>query len=123
MFAVAGGEKDLEFRPQARCLLGKLRPEQAARHHHIGEQQIDLRRPAQYRRCGRPVACHDDAIAELLQLVFDIRAHHVVVLDDENGFAARGRGDLIKRWRAGHVGTPAPGKEKLDGGAAPRLGM
>src|SRR5882762_9503826 len=94
LLGMARRQQDLQVWPQAGGLLRKLGSEHAAGHYDIGEQKVDLLGPAQY----------------------------VVVLDNENGFAAAGLGLLTGGWRGARLGRCDAGEEQPDGGAVSRFG-
>src|SRR5579864_5189948 len=69
-----------------------------ARHHDIGEQQIDMRAGLEHANRGVGVLGFPNDVAEIDELADDGATHRGVVLDHEHGLAATAIGTPA-RWR------------------------
>ena len=78
----------------------KLVARDAARHHHIAEDEIDPLAGVEHRECGGPAVGLDDTIAEKSEAMQRERAQLGIVLDDKHGFPG-GDGRCLGCDRAG----------------------
>ena len=116
VLGIARGEQHRDVRQALARLLRQLRAAQGARHHDVGEQQVDVDAAVDHGQGRGGVAGAQHPVAQVGQHVDHGQAHLLVVLDHQHGLVAAGR--RLRQLLAGVVlGLQRAWQVDLDRGA------